>query len=425
MHELVGAIERKQEYKNKGEKMIMKKQNICIITFADDKSIENKVTELVDTNAYNFVFPDEEERVDSDCLVIFIVDNRKKKYVEALEEKYEWIYDSQKIVIVKTKKGKISEELDGYQDIEFSEAVEFETEIKKVLVGYLSNQERKRKKERIVNGKDNIFILRLLEIFCGGISGIFLIFDWLFYIIEGRWSWNALWRCTCVPLFVVLLSELVIYFMKREERKEDTYSQKLQSVIGEEVVLEGGEEKNSMKKVKRRFDVLGFIKINLDEMNSYYRWSKTQAKLAFAIGVAACGVGVALIAIGIYVSSIGRIDASILTILAGVLTDVIAIIVLTIYKKSSEILNYYFKALHEDERFLACVNLLEQFDSDEKKDEILKKIIENELELNIQENQIGKQNDKKTINIIDNEKLFEWVKTSSDIGENELINGVE
>lgn len=234
--------------------MLMKKQNICIIAFADDKSIEHKVTKLVDTKEYNFVFPNEEERVDSDCLLIFIVDNSKKKYVEDLEETFEWIYDSQKIVIIKTKKGKISEELDVYQSIEFSEDVEFETEVQKVLVAYLSSQERKRKKERIVDWEDGIILFRALEIVFGLLSVVVLLGCWVNYIVKEIWSWNFLWRGTCVPLFFIVLIEIVMYVVKREGKKEDTYSQKLQSVIGEVATSEVVEEKNGVKKVKRRFE---------------------------------------------------------------------------------------------------------------------------------------------------------------------------
>lgn len=56
---------------------------------------------------------------------------------------------------------------------------------------------------------------------------------------------------------------------------------------------------------------------------------------------------------------------------------------MVVYKKSLSQLNHYHQALHEDERFLPSINLLNKFSTEELKDEILKHVIESEIEMNI------------------------------------------
>ena len=53
-----------------------------------------------------------------------------------------------------------------------------------------------------------------------------------------------------------------------------------------------------------------------------------------------------------------------------------------VYRYSLVQLNYYHKALHENERFLSSVNLLEKFSSVETRDDMLQEIIKSEMQMN-------------------------------------------
>jgi ABC-type uncharacterized transport system fused permease/ATPase subunit len=124
---------------------------------------------------------------------------------------------------------------------------------------------------------------------------------------------------------------------------------------------------------------------NLTDIKEYYTLSQNQAKAAFVLAVGVCICSFLIIAFTVIYAMINKDNDSSVTIISGVGTAVTAFISGTaffVYNNSIKQLNYYYTALHEDERFLSSINLISWFSTPEKKDAMLQEIIESELKLN-------------------------------------------
>lgn len=131
-------------------------------------------------------------------------------------------------------------------------------------------------------------------------------------------------------------------------------------------------------------DVLEKMKIKLMDIKEYYDWSRVQAKTSFIFSMTMCVFGVIVVAISILMPILWKTQLiiSIVTAIGGIIIELMSGFVLTLYKNSMLQLNYYHQSLHEDERFLSCVSLVNKLKDDNLKEEMIKEIIKNELELN-------------------------------------------
>lgn len=68
----------------------------------------------------------------------------------------------------------------------------------------------------------------------------------------------------------------------------------------------------------------------------------------------------------------------ILSLIGGTVSELFAGTALLVHKSSLSQLNHYYKSLHENERFLSTLNLVERL-SDSKKDDAILKIIDSSL----------------------------------------------
>lgn len=128
-------------------------------------------------------------------------------------------------------------------------------------------------------------------------------------------------------------------------------------------------------------DVLKRMQLNLESMREFYTWTQKQARMAFRLAVGMCIAGIALICVAIRISNN---DMTIISTVGGVVTELIAGTALIVYRRSLSQLNYYHKALHQDQRFLSSVDLLKEFkdtDSDVK-NEMRKAIIQGVIDMN-------------------------------------------
>lgn len=134
-----------------------------------------------------------------------------------------------------------------------------------------------------------------------------------------------------------------------------------------------------------KVDAIGRMTKNLEDIKAFYTWSQKQAKSSFFLAKAMCYLGFALMVIAILLPLLFGLDlqASIISAIGGAITELIAGTTLFVYQKSLTQLNYYHKALHEDERFLSSVNLVAKFDTAEMQGEMLKEIIRSELQMNL------------------------------------------
>ena len=132
-------------------------------------------------------------------------------------------------------------------------------------------------------------------------------------------------------------------------------------------------------------NALSIILANLESMEGYYTWSKTQAIIIFCVAVAACISGIVMIALAFVYSVTGKValDKTILTTIGGLVTELFAGTTLVVYNSSLKQLNYYHKALHEDQRFLSSVDLLCRFSNDKNRDKMLQTIICSSMQISI------------------------------------------
>ena len=205
---------------------------------------------------------------------------------------------------------------------------------------------------------------------------------------------------------ILIASAIRRQWSEEESREIESYSQKLKENIVSEVNIEmsekgGGGKDDSIPII----DALGRMRINLEDIKEFYTWSQKQARAAFSLAIAMC--------IGGYILLVGAVlfpilfglsmEMSIIPAIGGAIAEFIAVTALFVYRSSLSQLNHYHKALHEDERFLSSVNLLDKFNSSETSDEMLKEIIRSEIQMNLAE---VKSDDRQTKDIEDRpEKL--------------------
>lgn len=135
------------------------------------------------------------------------------------------------------------------------------------------------------------------------------------------------------------------------------------------------------RKSKEFDDILQMMLLNMREIKEYYVLSKNMAKRSFNLAVAMCVLGFLAIAssiISLFLTDVNFIEA-LIPIIGGTIVELIAGTTLVVYKKSLEQLNKYYDALHNNERFLSVVNLVDKL-SDNKKDEVYINIINNQLQ---------------------------------------------
>lgn len=191
-----------------------------------------------------------------------------------------------------------------------------------------------------------------------------------------------------LTILVAFMALILSYFsiIKRRSSEDtqneiESYSQRLKSAM----VTENVDLNNDAVEDKNEMDALGRMLINLEDIKEFYTWSQKQAKAAFYLAICMCVLGFLLMATSVVLLMVFNlsIQASLLPTIGGIVTELIAGTALIVYKNSLLQLNHYHKALHEDERFLSSVNLINKFNSIETQDEILKEIIRSEIQMNL------------------------------------------
>ena len=174
-----------------------------------------------------------------------------------------------------------------------------------------------------------------------------------------------------ISLFAFLISAPILImnnqFEKDKKEEVEHYSQRLNEII---IIDENkcSQEENNEKE-KSYVDALKLMRSNLKDINEYYTWSKTQAKITFWVAIIMCISGFFLIIAAVIIQFLKEpnIMVSIFAAIGGIITEFISGTIFVIYRHSLSQLNHYHKALHEDERFLSSVNLAVHFSSEELK----------------------------------------------------------
>lgn len=186
-----------------------------------------------------------------------------------------------------------------------------------------------------------------------------------------------------------------------EERAEsEQYSKKLKEAIaptdpavhlqGENFVVHYHQDaieisEQETKSSAPEIDALGRMLINLEDIKEFYTWSQKQAKGSFRLAIAMCIGGFVLMVAAILLPIVFglNIEMAIIPAIGGAIAELVAGTALFVYRSSLSQLNHYHKALHEDERFLSSVNLLNQFSTTETQDKMLEEIIRSEIQMNL------------------------------------------
>lgn len=196
---------------------------------------------------------------------------------------------------------------------------------------------------------------------------------------------------TLIGILTILMATVVLFYsyllITKRRRSEETYyeiesySKRLKTAMVTEVIDSNGDPGED----KTEVDALGRMLINLEDIKEFYTWSQKQAKAAFYLAICMCLLGFLLMSTSVILLMVFKssIQASLLPTIGGVVTELIAGTALIVYKNSLLQLNHYHKALHEDERFLSSVNLINKFSSPEAQDEMLKEIIRSEIQMNL------------------------------------------
>lgn len=141
---------------------------------------------------------------------------------------------------------------------------------------------------------------------------------------------------------------------------------------------------NKLNNDKR--DIIALMLNNNDEIREYFTISKQHAKTSYWLSVFASIIGLFMLCIAIY-AILGTKDSgvAIVGITSGAVTELVAGVVLWIHNKSAMQLNYYYDALHENEKFLAAINMADKLDEETRK-EMYIEIIRKQIEINRSEN---------------------------------------
>ena len=122
------------------------------------------------------------------------------------------------------------------------------------------------------------------------------------------------------------------------------------------------EEGNPNKQVSKDTLSENLMTYNLIALYRNINWGQRQAKVAFVFGIvfSICGLVVYCLPLILHKDfSNPDVASSVISpLVGGTISELIAATAMLIYSKSIKQLNYYHKALHENERFLSCINII-------------------------------------------------------------------
>ena len=175
-----------------------------------------------------------------------------------------------------------------------------------------------------------------------------------------------------IPISVSLLAASILIILKAIFVHQQLEKSNTNSVEQLRDRLFDGE-----KATEKNRDILELMLANMSEIKQYYSISKRHAQFSFILALSFCIFGFILLA---YAVSIDKENTQpiMLSLIGGTVSEPFAGTALLVHKSSLSQLNHYYKSLHENERFLSTLNLVEKL-SDSKKDDAILKIIDSSL----------------------------------------------
>ncbi len=170
-------------------------------------------------------------------------------------------------------------------------------------------------------------------------------------------------------LFLLCAFVFTFVFTHRKEKdtEEDTKSRH-DRIDG--AYTKTGDPENDMSKI---------MVFNMKKIDDFITISKHQSRRSFAVAIASFVTGLILFGGAIiYALSDNGKDGAIYLSICGVITEFLSGSNMMIYSKAQEQLNRYYIGLHENERFLSAVKIVEYI-TREKRDEAIAEIIRGQV----------------------------------------------
>lgn len=228
--------------------------------------------------------------------------------------------------------------------------------------------------EKVMLNKDRIYIILLFLLYSfRAFGGIFIVYTALTYLFDIDFIFDANAKdCIIAVLVFLLIDDMATEYLNKKAQRNNIYREYLVKELEKADSLEGSENKK---------DIILLMLSNNEEIREYFKISKNHAKSSFYFSVIACIIGILMISMALYgVFENRNFDYTIIGTVGGVVTELIAGIVLVIHNKSAMQLNYYYDALHENEKFLAAINMADKL-SEEKREEMYIEIIRKQIEV--------------------------------------------
>lgn len=184
-------------------------------------------------------------------------------------------------------------------------------------------------------------------------------------------------------IFTIVIIFCVLFFLMSNNMRRKMIDLLFEE-IDTEIKLDNEEidkmfeiNEDSKDQIQYEKTTIEMMKYNMKEINDYYKMSKHNAKIFSIIACVSCILGLVFIGVA-FVLMNSSIGSAYLIAIGGTISEIISGTSMIVYKKSQDQLHKYFEALHENEKFLSCVNLVSNM-GDEKKDDAYIKIIELEM----------------------------------------------
>lgn len=333
-------------------------------------------------------------RSKSSKVIIVLRDNNFEKFLSSSQENKNYLDDvlsshCSKVIILNF------DELKKYNNKNVSVNIECnldDMEIIKYMLESIKRYIGVNNKDQDITPKKNNYalIVMLLTMIC---LGGYILFGGERFVFNQEFDHIiSIIMLLCASLFCVIFifSKKIKITDLLFEEYSDEYDEKIkEALVKDETYLEDKEEK---------INALGRMELNLSDIKEFYVWTKKQSKIAFALAIILIFFGIVafslIIIFSVFTQGI-ELSIAIMGTIGSCIIEFIGATALVIYRLTLSQLNHYHRSLHEDERFLSSVNLINNLSDSKQKDEMIKQVINSELELNLIELKQSENKNKK------------------------------
>lgn len=161
------------------------------------------------------------------------------------------------------------------------------------------------------------------------------------------------------------------YLLNKIDSKKESNKHKKEEVKSNKVVRDSESD----------IDIFAAMLKNYNETREYFKISKFQSKFSFFVSVFSAIAGFIILAVAIYgIIDNEHLEVSIIAAVSGAITEIASVVVLGIHNKSALQLNYYYDALHENEKLLSAINMADKLNTD-KREEMYMEIIRKQIDI--------------------------------------------